>query len=709
MTHPNQLESLEGRLCFATFTVNTALDGGAGSLRDAIDAANLTTGADTINFNIGGGGARTIVLTSSSLPTLYSPVTIDGTTQPGYAGAPLIQLDAAFIFSTDAIHLAGGNSTVKGLSITGCVTAVNLASDNNTIQNCWIGVTPGRVAGTRNLTGIRVVGGNNLIGGTTPLQRNVVSGNETGIDIIGSPFFPAGDHNVVTGNYVGTNPAGDAAIPNTGNGIQIREGLGNRIGGETIEESNLISGNRNNGVLIDGTRSADNQVGANYIGTDLYASYAIPNGTGIHLARGAHNNIVGPTVGGASRTNIVSGNTLAGIAISDAGTRNNLVTRNIIGRADFSAVVIPNGEGIAISDDAASNVISQNAIVGNVGDGIHLFANLAGGPVSNTISQNLIGTPGTFTPALPNGGAGIRVEAGFNNRIGLPGAGNRIAGNNGAGIRIDSGTGNRVAGNDIGALLNPSTVLGNGGDGIVLSATNTTIGGPDPADANYIDASGGDGIRLTAGADNNSILGNVIGQVRTLVGSGNLGHGIHLVNASNNTINGGNVAGNRLDGIRIEGATSANNSIIGVLIGLATDATAFPNLGNGIYVTDATDTHIGGTTPRRDERDLLKPRPRHPRRRRRRPHAHRGQSPRHKPPGHCPDPQRQQRHPHRCPLRHRHDDRRHKCRRPKPDRRLHLWHPDKRYADEHPGQLHRHRRDRHPRLRKRQRRHHRRR
>ncbi len=74
----------------ATFQVNTA-DSGIGSLRDAITQANLSAGS-TITFNIGGGGARTIGITSG-LPPITVNMTIDGTTQPGYAGAPLVTLD----------------------------------------------------------------------------------------------------------------------------------------------------------------------------------------------------------------------------------------------------------------------------------------------------------------------------------------------------------------------------------------------------------------------------------------------------------------------------------------------------------------------------------------------------------------------------------------------------------------------------------------
>src|ERR1041385_9045479 len=76
----------------AVFTVTANADSGAGSLRDAISLANADlTSPRIINFAIG-SGQQTINL-SSALPDVAQAITIDGTTQPGYSGAPLITLD----------------------------------------------------------------------------------------------------------------------------------------------------------------------------------------------------------------------------------------------------------------------------------------------------------------------------------------------------------------------------------------------------------------------------------------------------------------------------------------------------------------------------------------------------------------------------------------------------------------------------------------
>ena len=77
----------------ATFTVTTPADTGAGSLREAIASANALGGADTIAFSIASGG--TTIAPAAPLPAISSPLTIDGTTQPGFAVTPLIKLDGS--------------------------------------------------------------------------------------------------------------------------------------------------------------------------------------------------------------------------------------------------------------------------------------------------------------------------------------------------------------------------------------------------------------------------------------------------------------------------------------------------------------------------------------------------------------------------------------------------------------------------------------
>ena len=129
-----------------TFTVSNTNDSGAGSLRQAIANANANGGEhDTIVFNIPGAGVHTInVLTA--LPKITTLMTIDGTTQPGFSGTPIIELDGQFS-PPETIGLeidSVGNSTIKGLCIGRFWLAIEIAGPvgANTIIGNYIGVSP---------------------------------------------------------------------------------------------------------------------------------------------------------------------------------------------------------------------------------------------------------------------------------------------------------------------------------------------------------------------------------------------------------------------------------------------------------------------------------------------------------------------------------------------------------------------------------------
>ncbi|MGH7140512.1 MAG: choice-of-anchor U domain-containing protein, partial [Pirellulales bacterium] len=75
------------------YTVTTTADSGPGSLRQAILNANANPGSD-ITFDLPGSGPQTIQLLSP-LPAVTANVTIDGSTEPGYSGTPLVVLDGS--------------------------------------------------------------------------------------------------------------------------------------------------------------------------------------------------------------------------------------------------------------------------------------------------------------------------------------------------------------------------------------------------------------------------------------------------------------------------------------------------------------------------------------------------------------------------------------------------------------------------------------
>ena len=102
----------------ATFTVTTTADSGPGSLRQAILDSNAATGTDIIAFSVGSGVVTIAPLTA--LPVLTDPVTIDGATQPGFAGTPLIALDGSQAgVGVIGLEDSGAGSTVRALAIGG--------------------------------------------------------------------------------------------------------------------------------------------------------------------------------------------------------------------------------------------------------------------------------------------------------------------------------------------------------------------------------------------------------------------------------------------------------------------------------------------------------------------------------------------------------------------------------------------------------------
>src|SRR5262249_3431244 len=117
---PLSFLSLETRRLMVTFTVANNNDSGAGSLRQAIQDANGNSGLDTIAFAIGTVGSAQTISPQSTLPTIISPVTLDGFSQggAGYTGPPLIELNGSLAgASVDGLTVTIGGSTIQGFTI----------------------------------------------------------------------------------------------------------------------------------------------------------------------------------------------------------------------------------------------------------------------------------------------------------------------------------------------------------------------------------------------------------------------------------------------------------------------------------------------------------------------------------------------------------------------------------------------------------------
>jgi CSLREA domain-containing protein len=499
----------------AVYTVDTVVDENDGScsdddcsLRDAIILAN-NPGPNTINFDTSvfplSSPATINIL--SSLPSIGSDTVIDGSnagvildgsgTPEGTRGLVIDGASNVMIkglqilnFPSDGIVLQNGasNNTVGGTNATpggACSGDCNLISGNgteggsagvniqgsdtmnNTFSGNYIGTDASGTLALGNIRrGVMISDAQwNIIGGDTPGERNLISGNNPEC-VFDSALIIGYDamNNTVKGNYIGTDASGTSALPNCA-AVDIRSEAN-----YNVISDNLISGNEGIGVTI--RRGAmHNVIIGNKIGTDVNGTSALPNWRGFRIAEGAQYNVIGGDT--PSERNIISGNRTCGVTIghrdpSWGPSMNNTVSGNYIGTDISGTSPIGNVEsGITIGRYAQYNITGgatpgeRNIISGNGGEGVLIKDTEA---MSNTISGNYIGTDASGTAALPNADDGIEITDGASyNVIGgaTPGEGNVISGNGGHGVYVE---GNGTIRNTV----TKNAIYSNGGKGIEL-------------------------------------------------------------------------------------------------------------------------------------------------------------------------------------------------------------------------------------------------
>ena len=392
---------------------------------------------------------------------------------------------------------------------------------------------------------------NNTIGGSTPGAGNVISGNLNSSNpyIYGVLIEHNASGNVVLGNYIGPDASGETALGNQRSGVAIVDASDNTIGGSdpftdashninTVSATaNVISGNGEAGVFIQGASASGNLVQGNLIGTDASGFGPLPptfadsdttsEGSGV-VIDGAPDNTIGGTVTiqhvanqgnyRYSNGNVISGNPGSGLVIqdffeSDSAT-GNLVEGNLIGTNFVGTAAVPNGAwGVGVADTwdntigGASPLVdgipsgAVNVISGNDQGGVDIIGGNASG---NVVAGNNIGVDVNGGGTLGNQYSGVFVGdaapidfsigftvfnengpltgAAYDNTIGgstTDNRGNIIANNFEEGVDIwgPDANGNLVSGNKIG--IDSSGAAGNGRDGvwIALGAADNTIGG----------------------------------------------------------------------------------------------------------------------------------------------------------------------------------------------------------------------------------------
>jgi len=383
------------------FTVIHTNNSGPGSLRQAIWDANTNTGMAVIDFNIPGASGLTISPTSA-LPGITNIVILDGTTQPGYAGAPIIELNGTSAGSADGLVVAGGRCVIRGLIINRFNGSgiMLLTKGQNLVEGCYLGLSrSGTLDQGNTVHGIQVLSHGNVIGGITLPARNYIAGNNNdGIQVIGT-------NNLILGNVIGLG-VDESDQGNTLWGIRLTS-TGNTIGGEKPLARNVISGNDRDGISI---TANNNTVLGNYVGTSLNGLFARANrSNGIAISFCANNTIGGDDPDAA---NFISGNGRFGVELANATA--NLVYGNRIGLATTGQVAIVNQlGGVLLAGGSLRNRIGEpsptagNTIAFNNSFGIHVQSGFA--------SNNVVRGNSIFNVGLSSSSLGIDLNGqGFN-------------------------------------------------------------------------------------------------------------------------------------------------------------------------------------------------------------------------------------------------------------------------------------------------------
>jgi len=187
------VEPLEGRVVLATITVTSLADAGAGTLRAAVEQANLDQAQDTITFAPAITGTISLV---TALPDLSTNITIagpgpasltvarngaQGTPDFGIFTVPVgVEVTISGLTISGGLEMSGGGISNAGmLTLTGCTVSGNLAGDSS--------------------------GGGIFNSGTLTLTDSTVSGNRAG-DSSGGGIYNSGTL-TLTDSTLSTNGA----------------------------------------------------------------------------------------------------------------------------------------------------------------------------------------------------------------------------------------------------------------------------------------------------------------------------------------------------------------------------------------------------------------------------------------------------------------------------------------------------------------------
>jgi probable HAF family extracellular repeat protein/parallel beta-helix repeat protein len=589
------------------------------TLRAAIEQANHNAGKDKIGFNIPGNTDPKILI-QSPLPALTTEIEIDGTSQIG-SKVEISGLDAGQ--GANGFVIQTNNCIIKGLVINS-FNGSGILIQNGNNNKVW-----GNVIGTdKNSSiekgnrgnGISIINGaNNIIGGTTNNEVNVIAGNSgSGISIKGS----SASGNQIISNYIGTDTLGTNNLGNSVSGIEIVDaGTNNQIG-SGLEKSafmksaaattgqfgfgNVITKNIN-AIKIENT--SETKIVGNIVGmfkkpaSDIY----LPLGSlqeGIKIMN-SKSTVISNLILGAAGSD--------GIRISGPQSKLNRIFDAYIGSDPNGTEGLGNmGSGIRIDSLASENKLggcdSLITLVSNAKYALEVVnsnQNKVNG-ISAGVIRNLDKSAGNSEKSaamfsMGNLLGGMKFLDAANNVIGDSCARNIIAANLGAGMIFEGSLTNlnKILANLIGTDETGAEDLGNEGDGMIFmnGANVNIIGSENPGDANISVSNKGNGFSFvnTEGNTMNGNLSGLFGQINGMLKKlGNQSSGVLIKNSKDMNIHNGFFGGNQ-HGIHISGEESVSNKLSKIFAG--TDALATLNLGNlkfGILLDSLANSNILG-------------------------------------------------------------------------------------------------------------------
>lgn len=382
--------------------VDSAADDGAGTLRAAIAAANADASPDPVQITFAIGTGAQSIAPVTALPAITRPVVIDGTTQPGFAGVPLVELrgDGVPAGASGLVLSGHDGSVVRGLVVNrfapngssgGYGIEIASGSDDHVVAGNYLGTdAAGTASAGTQRGGVSVRGSNVRIGGDVAADRNVLAGN-TDYGIV----WNAGTALVVRGNYVGVGADGTTRVAN-GNGIFCLNAATNGLW-----EDNVLAGNTSTQVTIGNFASSGHVVRKNRIGVRADGTAVVAGGsTGINV-----NGAPGATL----EDNLIGGLSDAAIAIRNAGSNGITVRGNRIGVDATGTIALPVVRGIVVSFSASGS--PMDVTIGGIGSG-------DGNVVTNATAQGVVvlgGLSGNVGQITRPAGVRIRGNAIFAN------------------------------------------------------------------------------------------------------------------------------------------------------------------------------------------------------------------------------------------------------------------------------------------------------